>query len=137
MSKNGSSTVTLVREAMREECLLEWSRDLVDGRDQYTIRLTKGGQVVTGVGSDMFEALVELRRKFESKGWLIAVQGSRRDAYPSGMARDMGGGERIYVLRRGMPAKLDDLVDTLAAADPSQLATVEEQEQYWEDWLKK
>src|SRR4051794_34687740 len=132
MSKNGSSTVTLVKESKREEWLLEWSRDLVDGRDQYTIRLTKGGQVATGVGFDMFEALVEIRRKVESEGWLIAVQGSRRDAYPSGMARDMGGGERIYVLRRGMPAKLDDLVDTLAAADPSQLATVEEQEQYWE-----
>jgi hypothetical protein len=33
---------------------------------------------------------------------MVAVQGSRRDTYPSGMARDMGGGMRIYVLRPGL-----------------------------------
>jgi hypothetical protein len=45
----------------------------------------------------MFEALVRLRRQLEPDGLMIAVQGARRDTYPSGMARDMG---QCRLLRR-------------------------------------
>ncbi|HEY3606445.1 MAG TPA: hypothetical protein VGL06_03045, partial [Pseudonocardiaceae bacterium] len=55
----------------------------------------------TATGPDMFETLVRLRRQPEPDGLMIAVQGSRRDTYPSGMARDMGGGRRVYVLHLG------------------------------------
>ncbi|MDQ0378608.1 hypothetical protein [Amycolatopsis thermophila] len=96
---------------------------------------TYGGPY-TATGPDMFEALVRLRRQLEAEGLSIAVQGSRRDTYPSGMARDMGGGERVYVLRPGQAARGDDLVDTFAEASLDQLATVEEQRTFWEAWLK-
>ncbi|WP_236790575.1 hypothetical protein [Amycolatopsis sp. GM8] len=49
----------------------------------------------------------------------------------------MGGGLRIYVLRPGRRATIDDLVDTLADAPVDQLATVDEQQAFWEAWLKK
>ena len=41
----------------------------------------------TVTGPDMFEALVGVRRQLEPDGLMIAVQGARRDTYPSGMAR--------------------------------------------------
>lgn len=42
------------------------------------------------------------RRQLEPDGLMVAVQGSRRDTYPSGMARDMGGGLQVYIMRPGL-----------------------------------
>ena len=46
------------------------------------------------------------------------------------MGQDMRGGERIYVLRPGQQARIEDLVDTMVPADPELFATVDQQEQY-------
>ena len=51
-------------------------------------------------------ALVRLRRQLEPNGLMVAVQGSRRDTYPSGMARDMGGGLQVYIMRPDCAARL-------------------------------
>ncbi|MEU6645028.1 hypothetical protein ABZ863_21035 [Saccharomonospora sp. NPDC046836] len=102
--------------------------------EQYRIELTTGGATYEASGPDMFEALVNLRRQVEPFGWLVALQGSRLDTYPSGIARDMGGGLRVYVLRAGRAALFDDLVATLDDAEPDQLATVDEQRAYWRAW---
>jgi hypothetical protein len=75
----------------------------------------------------MFEALVRLRRQLEPDGLMVALQGARRDTYPSGMTRDMGGGMSVYVLRPGLPARQEDLVKTLDDAQPDQIATIDEQ----------
>ena len=82
-------------------------RGWLDGHDgpvpSYRIELvTRVGNYkcpYTATAPDMFEALVRLRRQLEPDGLTVAVQGARRDTYPSGMARDMGGGMRVYVLR--------------------------------------
>ena len=83
---------------------------------------------------DMFEALVRLRRQLEPDGLMVAVQGARRDTWPSGMARDMGGGMRVYVMRPGPPAHREDLVKTLDDALPGQVATVDEQRAFSNAW---
>ena len=82
----------------------------------------------------MFEALVRLRRQLEPDDLWVAVQGARRDTYPSGMARDMGGGMQVYVMRTGKRARREDLVKTLDDAPPDQLATVDEQRAFAEAW---
>jgi hypothetical protein len=106
-------------------------------RIQLFTRLGRHGGPYTATGPDMFEALVRLRRQLEPEGIMIAVQGCRRDAFPSGMARDMGGGEVIYVIRPGQVARLDEAVDTLADAAVGELATIDEQRAYWEAWLQQ
>ncbi|WP_406642526.1 hypothetical protein [Amycolatopsis sp. WGS_07] len=127
----------MVRGSESRAGLVDWSKELTEeGRTLYTVRLEWDGETVSGAAGDMFEALVEIRRQVEPKGWLMAIQGSRLDAYPSGMARDMGGGEKIYVLRPGQPALLADLVDTLADASIDDLATVGEQIKFFESWEK-
>lgn len=88
----------------------------------------------TVTGPDMFEALVGVRRQLEPDGLMIAVQGARRDTYPSGMARDMAGGMQVYVMRAGRRARREDLVETLDNASADQLATVDEQRAFAEAW---
>jgi hypothetical protein len=96
--------VVVIRDGQPESTRL---RGWLDGHDgpmpSYRIELvTRLGNYTcpyTATGPDMFEALVRLRRQFEPDGLMVAVQGSRRDTYPSGMARDMGGGMRVYTHR--------------------------------------
>lgn len=131
--------VVIVRNEQREHGRL---RGWLDGHDgpvpTYRIELvTRVGHYTcpyTATAPDMFEALVRLRRQLEPDGLMVAVQGARRDAYPSGMARDMGGGLRVYVLCLGQRARPDDLVETLDDAPSGQIATVDEQRAFAEAW---
>jgi hypothetical protein len=99
--------VVVIRDGHLEQTRL---RGWLDGHDgpvpAYRIELvTRLGSYTcpyTATGPDMFEALVRLRRQLEPDGLMVAVQGSRRDTYPSGMARDMGGGLQVYLMRPGL-----------------------------------
>jgi hypothetical protein len=117
-------------------------RGWLDGRDgpvpTYRIELvTRVGNYTcpyTATAPDMFEALIRLRRQLEPDGLMIAVQGARRDTWASGMARDMGGGMQVYVMRPGLPARREDLVKTLDDASHDQMATVDEQLAFFRAW---
>ena len=82
----------------------------------------------------MFEALVRLRRQLEPDGLMVAVQGARRDTYPSGMARDTGGGMLVFLMRSGRRGGQEALVGTLDDAPPEQIATVDQQREFAEAW---
>lgn len=92
------------------------------------------GGPYTATGPDMFEALVRLRRQLEPEGIMLAVQGARRDTFPTGMQRDMAGGQAVDVLTLGRKAGSEATEDTLADAPIDQLATVDEQRAHWEAW---
>ena len=61
---------------------------------------------------------------------------ARRDTYPSGMARDMGGGMKVYVLCPGQRTR-PDLVETFDDAPSDQIATVEEQRAFADAWREE
>jgi len=132
--------VVVIRNDEPEQIRLRGWLDGYDGPvPTYRIELvTSEGNYTcpyTATGPDMFEALVRLRRQLEPAGLVVAVQGSRRDTYPSGMARDMGGGMGVYVMRPGRAARREDLVDTLGDAPADQMATVDEQRAFFDAWL--
>jgi hypothetical protein len=132
--------VVVMRDDMPEQIRLRGWLDGYDGPvPTYRIELVaRAGSYAcpyTATGPDMFEALVRLRRQLEPDGLMVAVQGSRRDTFPSGMARDMGGGMQVYVLRPGRGARLEDLVGTLDDAPPDQMATVDEQQAFFDAWF--
>jgi hypothetical protein len=122
-------------------------REAVRGSERATVRLRVVGEhpwrltadgpagPLEAQGDDLFSALVALREQLERDGWLLEVQGAREDTYPSGMARGSGG-RRVYVLRPGRHATLDDLVDTLAPLDGGRAATVAEQRANFERWSR-
>jgi hypothetical protein len=86
------------------------------------------------VGPDQFECLLSIRAELEPLGFRFLVNGARRNVWPSGMLRDMGGGEQAYVLVLGQPGR-PDLVDIFEPADESQIALIREQRDFHHTWL--
>lgn len=127
--------VVVARAGERRQARLRGWLDGYDGpRPLYRIELFLDGDRYTGTAMDMFASLVRLRRQLEPDGWTVAVQGARRDTFPSGMTRDMDGGMRAYVMRPGQKSSIDDLVDTLADAELEQIGTIEEQQAWHAEW---
>lgn len=132
--------VVVVRDGEPEQARLRGWLDGHNGpmpayRIELVVRVGNYTCPYTATAPDMFEALVRLRRQLEPDGLMVAVQGARRDTYPSGMARDMGGGMQLYVIRPGRRARREDLVETLDDALPGQIGTVDQQREFAEAWL--
>lgn len=132
--------VVVARNGQAEQVRLRGWLDGFDGpvpacRIELVTREGSCGCPYAATGPDMFGALVRLRRQLEPGGLLVVVQGSRRDTCPGGMARDMGGGMQVYVLRPGLAARQEGLVQVLDDAQPDQIATVGEQQAYAWAWL--
>jgi hypothetical protein len=84
-------------------------------------------------GSDLFDALMSLRKQLEGAGFRLLCAGARRDVYPSGMARSMGNARKAYIFELGKPAT--ELVDIFAEARPEQVGTVDEQQRFRQQWM--
>jgi hypothetical protein len=124
--------VPLVRGGEAREGLLRWARRPVE--QDYRIELDSPVGRLEGIGRDLFDALVRLREQLAGSGWQIAVQGSRKDTFPTGMVRDMIAARRVYVLAHGRQARREDLVDIFAPADPATIASPDEQEHNYRAW---
>ncbi|MCT7994046.1 hypothetical protein [Laspinema olomoucense] len=85
-------------------------------------------------GKDVFDCFCKLRFFLEKKGWNILCNGSRVDAYPSSMSRDMGGGMKLYHLQIGKRPQRIDLLRIFDKAEANQIGTLEEQRLYYERW---
>jgi hypothetical protein len=136
LNRGGDIQVPLVRGDERRSAMIHWLEAYHGPERTFWFQLVWTGPGLRAIGDDAFEALAAIRKQLEPSGWFVAIQGSRLDTYPSGMARDMGGGFSVYILRRGKSARPSDLVDTFAEADPSLLATVAAQEEYRRGWME-
>jgi len=87
-------------------------------------------------GTDLFEALVALRRELEAVNAQLLCAGARPDVFPSGMSRDMGVGRKAYITRLGQPALRTDLVDIFVDAELDSVGTIEEQTAFHERWVE-
>jgi hypothetical protein len=85
--------------------------------------------------ADVFECLCQLRVQLDKDGIRLCCNGARLNVWPSGMARDMGGGFKAYALQIGRKASREDLVDILDAAPIDTIATLEEQRRFNREWL--
>lgn len=108
---------------------LEW--DGVSAR--LSVEATELNLATQTGGPDLFDALQQLRKQvLEPLGWVPLCNGARVDCYPSGMARDMGGGMDVYVLsakrwlRRRRP-----LAGTFEPAPKDHVGTVVDQDAYF------
>jgi hypothetical protein len=126
---SGEREVTALRAGERARSRLQWRRD----GDFFVIEARGPWGLVTATAEDAFAALAAVRRQLEPNGWLLAVAGARRDAYPSGMLRELGG-EQVYVLVHGQPAQ--QRLDTFSDAPPDAVTTVDEQREAYEAWWK-
>jgi hypothetical protein len=88
-------------------------------------------------GEDLFECLCDLRDFLEDRDWYIVCNGSRIDAYTSGMARQMSGGEKIYLHNSENINGNRRTVNLFGATDPDKVSNVAEQLAYYETWRGK
>jgi hypothetical protein len=134
--RSSNVPVVLVRGDERQQAVIHWWWAGRGPEDVYRAEMEWSGPAIEVSAHDMFEILVRIREQLEPQGWFVAVQGSRLDTFPSGMQRDMGGGLAVYVMRMGEPARLNDVVDTFAEADPGLLATVNAQRERAAEWAR-
>ncbi|QTD46038.1 hypothetical protein [Ottowia testudinis] len=113
-------------------CLLEYSSgNLVEMA--FSSALLEAFSVTA---DDLFEALSLIRLEMENHGYLILCNGARKDAYPSRMSRQAGGGRKLYLFKNGIPARREDLVDLFESTEYERVGTVAEQRVAYEAWLR-
>ncbi len=85
-------------------------------------------------GPDLFDTLQQLRLILEPLGWTPLCNGARVNCYPSGMARDMGGGTMVYVLNHKLRCRLR-LVGTFDPAPKESVGAVADQDAHFQNFL--
>jgi hypothetical protein len=92
------------------------------------------GRVWTGQGGDVFAGLLNLRRVVEPLGLRLCCNGSRLDAWSSGMQRDMASGKVVSLLHGVAPRQRPPAVNTLDPAPANEVVFLEEQQAWVEQW---
>jgi hypothetical protein len=104
-----------------------------DARDYFVRLVAPDDGEWEARGADLFFCLQTIRRQIEPNGWKLCVNGARRNAYPSRLSCEVSGGYWVYVLRRWWPARK---VFIFGSAPTRSIATVSEQNEYYERWRK-
>ncbi len=85
-------------------------------------------------GSDLFEALCDLRQALEGMRIQALCAGAQVNVYPSGMSRSMSGGRKAYVLKEGV--RSSDLVDIFERGDALFCGSVADQKAFYQTWVR-
>jgi hypothetical protein len=86
--------------------------------------------------SDMFECLVDLRRELNKYSHRPLCNGARLDVYPcEGKNRMMCENGFAYVLSPNQSIDSDNVVNIFDYAEPQLIASVEEQQNFFESWM--
>jgi hypothetical protein len=101
----------------------------------YRLRLRLDGAEFSAEAGDYFEALQHIRLQLEPSDRFPLCYGAGRNCYPSGMARDMGGGVSVYKLTIGAKPARSDLVSAFDDGPDIELATVAEQDSFFQRWI--
>ena len=112
--------IRAARENIDHDATIEWHLT-EDYRWAVSVVCTAFG-TAEAQADDAFEALCLVREQLEPYGWRIGVAGSQRDVWPSGMARDQGGGKVAY--RFESP----DIVEVFEPVAPETVTTVSQQQ---------
>ena len=86
-------------------------------------------------GEDLFEAFIEIRAQLRDKEIFLLCNGSRRNIYPSPMLRQSNGGKKAYLLRLGVPARREDIVNIFYPTERNDIDTIENQKNFYDQWL--
>ena len=115
---DGSQAIQVSREGLVRDATVSWRF----ARTNWVVEIVSAGfGRAEAQADDAFEALCIIREELEPFGWRIGVAGAQADVWPSGMARDQGGGLRAY---RIAAERAGELVDTFEPVDPETVTTV-------------
>jgi hypothetical protein len=83
-----------------------------------------------------FDAMSSIRSMIEPDGHRLLCFGASKHVHPSGMSASMGTGDKAFRLTIGKRASMSDLLDIFDADDSVVPATLQEQRDYLEEWLR-
>ena len=108
---------------------------LLEFEDEINLKIEIKNVIYFSKGDNIFDSIVELRKKLESKDIYLLCNASVVNIYPSPMQKDFGG-TKAYKLQMGKQAVLADVVDIFDYNSELKIGSVEEQKKFYENWLK-
>lgn len=100
------------------------------------LRCSVRGQEFIADERDFFETLLAIRRRYlEPEGFIPFCYGASLNAWPSGMARDMGSGLFVYLMVVGQPAT-NPTVNIFDASEDVIPSLVKDQEEFAQEWRR-
>ena len=108
---------------------------LLEIEDEINLKIEIKNVIYFSKGDNIFDSIVELRKKLESKDIYLLCNASVVNIYPSSMQKDFGG-TKAYKLQMGKQAVLADVVDIFDYNNELKIGSVEKQKKIYENWLK-
>ena len=108
---------------------------LLEIEDEINLKIEIENIVYFSKSDNIFDSVVELRKKLELKNIYLLCNASVINVYPSGMQKEFGG-TKAYKLQMGKQATLSDVVDIFDYDSELKIGSVKEQEEFFESWIE-
>ena len=103
--------------------------------DEINLKIEIERTIYFSKSDNIFDSVVELRKKLELNNIYLLCNASAINVYPSGMQKEFGG-TKAYKLQMGKQATLNDVVDIFDYDNELKIGSVKEQEEFYESWLE-
>ena len=103
--------------------------------DEINLKIEIERTIYFSKSDNIFDSVVELRKKLELNNIYLLCNASVINVYPSGMQKEFGG-TKAYKLQMGKQAVLADVVDIFDYDSELKIGSVKEQEEFFESWIE-
>ena len=103
--------------------------------DEINLKIEIERVIYFSKSDNIFDSIVELRKKLELNNIYLLCNASVINVYPSGMQKEFGG-TKAYKLQMGKQATLSDVVDIFDYDSELKIGSVKEQEKFYENWIE-
>ena len=103
--------------------------------DEINLKIEIERTIYFSKSDNIFDSIVELRKKLELNNIYLLCNVSAINVYPSGMEKEFGG-TKAYKLQMGKQAVLADVVDIFDYDSELKIGSVKEQEEFFESWIE-
>ena len=103
--------------------------------DEINLKIEIEREMYFSKSDNIFDSVVELRKKLELKNIYLLCNASAINIYPSTMQKEFGG-TKAYKLQMGKQAALADVIDIFDYDSELKIGSVKEQEEFYENWLE-
>ena len=108
---------------------------LLEFEDEIKLKIEIERTIYSSKSDNIFDSVVELRKKLELNNIYLLCNASAINVYPSGMQKEFGG-TKAYKLEMGKQATLSDVVDIFDYDSELKIGSVKEQEKFYENWIE-
>ena len=108
---------------------------LLEIEDEINLKIEIENMVYFSKSDNIFDSIVELRKKLELNNIYLLCNVSVINVYPSVMQKEFGG-TKAYKLQMGKQVTLTDVVDIFDYDNGLKIGSVKEQEEFYESWLE-